>query len=99
MKVIKCENDNGLAAVLTYDHDTTEFFLVSLDGVYKMKNAVHTLQNATTDGSSYGGKKETLLLQRISAGITGKTGSIYRASLKRAQRVHFTTQRTGRHEK
>lgn len=29
MKVIKCENDNGLAAVFTYDHDTTEFFLVS----------------------------------------------------------------------
>ena len=30
MKVIKCENDNGLSAVFTYDHDVTEFFLVSL---------------------------------------------------------------------
>lgn len=63
MKVIKCENDNGLATVFTYDHDTTEFFLVSLDGVYKMKNAVHTSQNATTDGSSYGG--ETLEQRNI----------------------------------
>ena len=63
MKVIKCENDNGLAAVFTYDHDITEFFLVSLDGVYKMKNAVHTSQNATTDGSSYSG--ETLEQRNI----------------------------------
>ena len=26
MKTIKCENDNGLSAVFTYDHDVTEFF-------------------------------------------------------------------------
>ena len=63
IKVIKCENDNGLSAVFTYDHDVTEFFLVSLDGVYRMKNAVHTSQNATTDGSSYGG--ETLEQRNI----------------------------------
>lgn len=56
MKVIKCENDNGLSAVFTYDHDVTEFFLVSLEGVYEMKNNVHTSDNATTDGSSYGGE-------------------------------------------
>lgn len=56
IKVIKCENDNGLSAVFTYDHDITEFFLVSLDGVYEIKNAVHTSQNATTDGSSYEGE-------------------------------------------
>lgn len=56
MKVIRCTNNNGLTAVFTYDHDATEFFLVSLEGVYKMKNAVHTSQNATTDGSSYGGE-------------------------------------------
>ena len=45
MKVIRCENDNGFSAVFTYDHDMTEFFLVSLDGVYSMKNDVHTSQN------------------------------------------------------
>lgn len=56
MKIIKCENDNGLSAVFTYDHDITEFFLVSLEGVYEMKNVIHTTQNATTNGSSYGGE-------------------------------------------
>lgn len=56
MKVIKCENENGLSAIFTYDHDMTEFFLVSLEGVYEIKNAVHTSQNATTDGSSYEGE-------------------------------------------
>lgn len=63
MKVIKCENDKGLSAVFTYDHDVTEFFLVSLEGVYDIKNAVHTSQNATTDGSSYEG--ETLEQRNI----------------------------------
>lgn len=56
MKTIKCVNNNGLSAVFTYNHDTTEFFLVSLDGVYSVKNAVNTTQNATTDGSSYSGE-------------------------------------------
>lgn len=56
MKVIKCENDNGLSAVFTYDHDVTEFFLVSLEGVYEIENEVHTSKNATTDGSSYEGE-------------------------------------------
>lgn len=56
MKVVKCENENGLSAIFTYDHDITEFFLVSLDGVYEIRNAVHTSQNATTDGSSYEGE-------------------------------------------
>ncbi|MCM1089164.1 MAG: phage tail family protein [Muribaculaceae bacterium] len=56
MIVVKCENNNGLAAVFAYDHDSTEFFLDSLEGVYNMKNAVHTSQNATTDGSSYDGE-------------------------------------------
>lgn len=55
MKSIKCVNDSGLSAVFTYDHDATEFFLVSLDGVYKVKNRVNTSQNATTDGSSLSG--------------------------------------------
>ena len=34
MKSVKCVNENGLSAVFTYDHDSTEYFLVSLDGVY-----------------------------------------------------------------
>ena len=56
MKVVKCENDNRMSAVFMYDHDATEFFLVSLEGVYEMKNEIHTSQNATTDGSSFGGE-------------------------------------------
>lgn len=53
---VKCENDNGISVVFTYNHDTTEFFLVLLSGVYNMENAIHTSKNATTDGSSYGGE-------------------------------------------
>lgn len=56
MKTVKCVNNNGLSAVFAYDHDDTEFFLVSLDGVYEIKNAINTSQNATTDGSSYAGE-------------------------------------------
>lgn len=56
MKTIKCVNNNGLSAVFTYNHDTTEFFLVSVTGMYSMKNAVHTSSNATTDGSTYSGE-------------------------------------------
>lgn len=56
MKTVKCVNNNGLYALFAYNHDITEFFLLSLDGVYNMKNAVKTSQNATTDGSSYEGE-------------------------------------------
>lgn len=56
MKTIKCVNDNGLCVEFSYNHDTTEFFLVSADGIYKMENAVNTTQNATTDGSTYTGE-------------------------------------------
>ena len=56
MKTVKCVNNNGLSVLFTYDHDITEFFLLSLDGVYSVKNAVKTTQNATTDGSSYEGE-------------------------------------------
>ncbi len=56
MKEIKCVNNNGLVAVFSYDHDNTEYFLVSLDGVYEIKNAISTTRNATTDGSSYAGE-------------------------------------------
>ena len=52
MKSVKCVNENGLSAVFTYDHDSTEYFLVSLDGVYSIKNTVNTSKNAATDGSS-----------------------------------------------
>lgn len=37
MKSVKCVNENGLSAVFAYDHDSTEYFLVSLDGVYSIK--------------------------------------------------------------
>ncbi|MDE5818049.1 MAG: phage tail family protein [Lachnospiraceae bacterium] len=56
MKTIKCVNDNGMFVEFTYDHDATEFFLVSADGIYNMDNAISTTQNATTDGSTYAGE-------------------------------------------
>ena len=52
MKTITCRNDAGLEAVFTYDHDSCEYFLVSCDGIYSVKNAVSTSQNATTDGTT-----------------------------------------------
>lgn len=56
MKTITCRNDAGLEAVFTYDHDSCEYFLVSCDGIYSVKNAVSTSQNATTDGTTYNGE-------------------------------------------
>jgi len=56
MKSIKCVNSNGIAAVFTYDHDSTEYFLVSLDGVYSIRNTINTTKNATSDGSNYSGE-------------------------------------------
>lgn len=55
MRKITCVNNNGLSVVFMYDHDETEFFLVSTEGIYKVKNNVNTTQNATTDGSTYSG--------------------------------------------
>lgn len=55
MRKITCVNNNGLSVVFMYDHDETEFFLVSTEGFYKVKNNVNTTQNATTDGSTYSG--------------------------------------------
>lgn len=56
MKTITCRNDAGLEAVFTYDHDNCEYFLVSCDGIYSVKNAVSTSLNATTDGTTYNGE-------------------------------------------
>lgn len=56
MKSVKCVNDNGISAIFEYDHDNTEFFLVSLEGVYSIENTVNTSRNATTDGSDYSGE-------------------------------------------
>lgn len=56
MKTIRCENRNGLSAVFTYDHDNTEYFLDTLEGVYEIKNSVNTTKNAMTDGSTYSGE-------------------------------------------
>lgn len=56
MKTIRCVNDNGLSVDFLYDHDATEFFLVSVDGMYTMENVINTAQNATIDGSTYAGE-------------------------------------------
>lgn len=56
MKTIRCVNDNGMFVEFAYDHDATEFFLVSADGIYNMNNAINTTQNATMDGSTYAGE-------------------------------------------
>lgn len=87
MKSIKCVNDNGLAVVFAYDHDNTEFFLLSLDGVYSIKNAVNTTQNATTDGSSYAGEA----LEQRNIVITANIRRNYRENrdlLSRVFKVH-----------
>lgn len=87
MKSVKCVNENGLSAVFTYDHDSTEYFLVSLDGVYSIKNTVNTSQNATTDGSSYSGEA----LQQRNIVITANIRRNYRENrdfLSRVFKVH-----------
>lgn len=86
MKIIKCENENGISVTFTYDHDATEFFLVSLDGVYSVKNAVNTSQNATTDGTSYSG--ETLEERNIV--ITANICRNYRENRDHLARVFKT---------
>ena len=86
-KTIKCVNNNGMSATFMYDHDNTEFFLVSLDGVYSIKNAVNTSQNATTDGSSYSGEA----LEQRNIVITANIRRNYRQNrdtLSRVFKVH-----------
>lgn len=87
MKSVKCVNNNGMSATFEYDHDNTEFFLVSLDGVYSIKNAVNTSQNATTDGSSYSGEA----LEQRNIVITANIRRNYqknRDTLSRVFKVH-----------
>lgn len=87
MKTVKCTNSNGLEAIFTYDHDSTEYFLVTLDGVYSIKNAVTTTQNATTDGSTYSGEG----LEQRNIVITANIRRNYRANrdfLSRVFKVH-----------
>lgn len=87
MKEVKCVNNNGMSATFKYDHDETEFFLVSLDGVYNIKNAVNTSQNATTDGSSYSGEA----LEQRNIVITANIRRNYRQNrdtLSRVFKVH-----------
>lgn len=87
MKTVKCVNNNGLSAVFTYDHDNTEYFLDTLDGVYNIQNAVNTTQNATTDGSSYSGEA----LQQRNIVITANIRRNYRQNrdhLSRVFKVH-----------
>lgn len=87
MKTVKCVNNNGMSATFEYDHDNTEFFLVSLDGVYSIKNAVKTSQNATTDGSSYSGEA----LEQRNIVITANIRRNYqknRDTLSRVFKVH-----------
>lgn len=87
MKTVKCINNNGMSATFEYDHENTEFFLVSLDGVYSIKNAVNTSQNATTDGSSYSGEA----LEQRNIVITANIRRNYqknRDTLSRVFKVH-----------
>lgn len=86
MKQIECVNNNGLSALFAYDHDSTEFFLVSLDGVYEIKNNVKTAQNATTDGSSYEGEA----LEERYITITAQMRRNYQANRDHLSRVFKT---------
>ena len=86
MKTIKCINNNGISAVFSYDRDA-DFFLVSLEGVYSVKNTINTSQNATTDGSSYAGES----LEQRNIVITAHICRDYKANrdiLSRVSRVH-----------
>lgn len=86
-KEIKCVNNSGMSVTFMYDHDNTEFFLVSLDGVYGIKNAVNTSQNATTDGSCYAGEA----LEQRNIVITANIRRNYRQNrdtLSRVFKVH-----------
>ena len=86
MKTIKCINNNGISAVFSYDRDA-DFFLVSLEGVYSVKNTINTSQNATTDGSSYAGES----LEQRNIVITAHICRDYKANrdiLSRVFRVH-----------
>lgn len=56
MKIIKCVNNNGMTAEFTYEHDKHEYFLVSCDGIYSMKNTITSSKNATADGTTYNGE-------------------------------------------
>ncbi len=89
MKSVRCVNDNGVSVEFTYNHDSTEFFLVSLEGVYEIKNAVNTSQNATTDGSNYAGES----LEQRNIVITVNIRRNYsenRDFLSRVFKVHST---------
>lgn len=59
-KRVICRNENGVEIVFNYDEDA-EFFLLSLEGVYSVKNSVATSENTMTDGSTYQG---SVTLQR-----------------------------------
>lgn len=83
MKMIKCVNNNGVSALFAYNHDSTEFFLVSLDGVYSMKNAVNTSKNAVTDGASFNGEA----LEERNIVITANIRRNYRENREHLSRV------------
>jgi len=53
-KRIVCRNNNNNAECI-FDYNFTPFFLVSVDGVYSMKNAIQSSTNTMTDGSTYQG--------------------------------------------
>lgn len=109
MKVVTCVNNNGLSATFTYDHDATEFFLVSLEGVYEIKNAVHTSQNATTDGSSYEGEALEERNIVITANLcrnyienrdhlsrvfkTGSEGTLYHTEEGRTRKINYRVEK------
>ena len=54
MKKVICKNEDDVQIEFSYD-ENTEFFLISLEGVYSVSNNVVTSANTMTDGSTYQG--------------------------------------------
>ena len=54
MKTVLCKNEDGVQIEFSYEDDA-EYFLISLDGAYSVKNTVTTSANTFTDGSTYQG--------------------------------------------
>lgn len=57
-KRIICRNNNNNAECI-FDYNFNPFFLMSVDGVYSMKNAIQSSTNTMTDGSTYQGSMVT----------------------------------------
>lgn len=58
MKKITCKNDANIQVDFTYDFKP--FFLVSVEGVYKVTNNVNTTENTMIDGATYQGSTTSM---------------------------------------